>query len=124
MAMAEPVNIATITVPLTPPSGNHYVKHTRLGRHYVTAEARAFFEAIALLCRRQRVRGKAYKVELWVYLGKRQKLDLDNASKCALDGLVKAEVIDTDAKIVNLHLYKRRDSAKPRTEIVIEVLEP
>jgi crossover junction endodeoxyribonuclease RusA len=118
------LNIATITVPLTPPSVNHYAKHTRSGRHYVTAEAHSYLSAVGLFSRNQRVRGKAYKVELWIYLGKRQKLDLDNASKCPLDGLVKAGVIDTDAKIVNLHLYKRRDSQRPRTEMVIEVIEP
>lgn len=116
--------IATITVPLTPPSCNHYTKHTRSGRHYVTKEAQDFKGYIAQFSRHQRVRGKAYRVELWVYLGPRSRGDIDNFAKVVLDGLVLAGVIDTDAKIVNLHLYKRRDSAKPRTEIVIEVIEP
>lgn len=117
------VNIATITVPLTPPSVNSYVRHSR-GGHYVTKEAEAFKEAIGVLCRRQRIRGKAYKVEIWIYLGRKQRGDIDNFAKLVLDGLVSADVLDTDAKIVNLHLYKRRDNAKPRTEMVIEVIEP
>src|SRR5579885_1867509 len=78
--------IAAITVPLVAPSCNHYVKHTRKGRHYVTSEATAFKEALRLYARRQTVRGKAYKVEI-------------------------------------LHLYKRRDPANPRTELVVEAIE-
>jgi crossover junction endodeoxyribonuclease RusA len=115
--------IAAITVPLVAPSCNHYVKHTRKGRHYVTSEATAFKEALRLYARRQTVRGKAYKVEIWVHLGKGQKGDIDNYAKCCLDGLKDARVIDTDAKVENLHLYKRRDPANPRTELVVEAIE-
>lgn len=118
------MNIATITVPLTPPSVNHYVRHTNAGRHYVSDEGNRYVEAVRLFSKRQRVRGKAYKCEIWIYLGEGKKGDVDNFAKCVLDGLVQAQVIDSDAKIVNLHLYKRRDNAKPRTEIVIEVIEP
>src|SRR3977135_1041408 len=100
------MNIATITVPLTPPSVNHYVKHTRSGRHYVTTQAKAYLEAVGLCSKRQRVRCAADKCEICVYLGKGQKLDLDNAAKCVLDGLKQADVIESDARIVNLHLYK------------------
>lgn len=116
--------IAAITVPLVPPSVNHYVKHTSSGKHYKTAGAIEFQNAVSLLSRKQKVRGNAYKCEIWVYLGKAQKGDVDNFAKVVLDSLVKAEVIDTDAKIINLHLYKRRDIKKPRTEIVVEVIEP
>src|SRR5579885_647198 len=44
-------------------------------------------------------------------------------AKCCLDGLKDARVIDTDAKVENLHLYKRRDPANPRTELVVEAIE-
>lgn len=115
--------IAAITVPLTPPSVNHYVKHTRSGRHYVTKEAEDFKGMLKTFSRHQRVRGKAYKCEVWIYLGAGQRGDIDNFAKLCLDALVHAEVIDTDAKIVNLHLYKRRDIKKPRTEIVVETVE-
>lgn len=125
---ASELNIATITVPLTPPSVNHYKieKVLRNGRRwfFVTAEAKAFKEALGLLSRRQRIRGKAYKLEVWIYLGYKQRGDGDNFFKVVADGLMEADVIDTDSKIVNWHLYKRRDNAKPRTEIVIEVIEP
>jgi crossover junction endodeoxyribonuclease RusA len=115
--------IAAITVPLTPPSVNHYVKHTRTGKHYVTQEAKDFKGYISQFSKRQRVRGKAYKLEVWIYLGYKMRGDGDNFFKVVTDGLVEAEVIDTDSKIINWHLYKRRDAVRPRTEIFIEALE-
>lgn len=115
--------MASITVPMVPPSVNRYVRHTRTGRHYVTEEALVFMGAIAQLSRRQSVRGKAYKLEAWVYFGKGKRGDGDNLWKCIADGLVKAGVIDTDAKVINWHLYKRRDPRNPRTEIVVEAIE-
>jgi len=115
--------IAAITVPLVPPTVNHYVKHTRRGRHYVSGEAISFKEAVRLFSKRQQVRGAQYKVEVWVHLGKGQKGDIDNFAKVVLDGLKDAGVIDSDAKIANLHLYKRRSADRPRTEIMVEAIE-
>jgi Holliday junction resolvase RusA-like endonuclease len=115
--------IAAITVPQVPPSVNNYARHTRFGKHYVSTAAINFKGLIAQFSRRQRIRGDAYKCEIWVFLGHKMRGDVDNFAKVTIDGLVEAEVIDTDAKIVNLHLYKRRDNAKPRTEIVVEIVE-
>lgn len=118
--------IAAITVPLTPPSVNHYkspyVRHGHIA-WYVSKEAKDFKGYIAQFSRRQRVRGKAYKLEVWIYLGYKERGDGDNFFKVVADGLVDAEVIDSDAKIVNWHLYKRRDIKRPRTEIVVETVE-
>lgn len=96
------------TVPLLAPSSNHYVKHTHIGRHYVTGEARAFFDAVRLYARGQFVRFPWYAVEVWVTLGPKLKGDADNYLKCGLDALVKAGVIDSDAKVTDLEIHKRR----------------
>lgn len=120
------MSIAAITVPLTPPSGNHYkspyIRNGRIG-WYVTKGAKEFKFWLARYSRHQRVRGKAYKLEVWIYLGYKQRGDGDNFFKVVADGLVDSEVIDTDAKIVDWHLYKRRDVKKPRTEIIVETVE-
>jgi Holliday junction resolvase RusA-like endonuclease len=50
-----------ICVSLVPPSVNRYVRHTRSGRHYVTAEALAFKEAVGLFARGARLRYKVGK---------------------------------------------------------------
>ena len=107
-----------ITVPMIPPSANHYVKHTRNGRHYITKEAIAFRAAIALFAKGQQIRFKFYAVEIYLCLGPKQKQDLDNCAKVVLDSLVKGSIIDSDAKITCLTLHKRRWD-KPSTQITI-----
>src|SRR6185437_2787106 len=95
-------------VPLIPPSVNHYVKHTRKGRHYVTPEALAFKEAIPLCAKQRRVRHKFYAIEIYINLMDGQKLDLDNCAKVILDGLVEGGTIHSDAAVTGLYLHKKR----------------
>jgi crossover junction endodeoxyribonuclease RusA len=108
----------SFTVPLVPPSVNSYVRHSR-GRHYVTREAKAFKEAVAILARGQTTRGDGYWIGIAIFLGKAQRGDLDNFAKVVLDALVKAAVIDSDAKVEELTLKKARDWQNPRTEITV-----
>jgi len=107
-----------IILPMIPPSANHYVKHTRSGRHYITAEAKAFREAVVLFSRGQQVRYPFYAMEIYLNLGPKQKQDLDNCAKVILDSLVLAEIIDSDAKITCLTLHKKRHK-QPSTQITI-----
>jgi len=107
------------TVPLVAPSVNHYVKHTRNGRHYVTNEAKAFKDAVAICARRQYLAAAAYEVEIHVFLGARQRGDIDNFAKCVLDGLVQADVIGSDSAVTRLIMEKSRDAKNPRTEITV-----
>ena len=110
------------TVPFVPPSVNMYVRHTRLGHHYLTEEAKTFYEAVWVHSARRKVRGKQYEVTATIYLGKGQKGDTDNFAKVICDGLEKAGVIDSDAKITALHLFKQRDLLCPRTAILVSVI--
>lgn len=104
-------------VPMTPVGFNHYVRHTRTGRHYVSKEAKVFKEFVWVHCGRRQMRARAYQVEATVYLDKKQKGDADGFWKLILDGLVYAGVIDTDAKVSDIILRKRRDPGAARTEI-------
>lgn len=116
------------TVPLVPPGVNNYVRHTRSGRHYVTAEAKAFKEAVILFARRQAILGKAFEVEAIVYLGHKQKGDVDNFGKLILDALAEGGIFMhqtkakflSDAHVSDLILRRRRDAANPRTEITVK----
>lgn len=113
------------TVPLTPVSVNHYAKHTRSGRHYVTPEARAFKDAV-FYCR-PRVSFPAnyhvqYEVEAIIFLGKGKRGDVDNFSKVLLDSLVYSGLITSDDKVTDLILRKRRDTDNPRTDITVRTL--
>jgi Holliday junction resolvase RusA-like endonuclease len=77
-------------MPMVPPSVNHYVKHTRTGRRYVTGEATAFKQALADFNRGEFVQGRAFSVQIDVTLGKGDRGDVDNFPKLCLDGLADA----------------------------------
>jgi len=108
------------TVPLTPPSVNHY-KGTNRGRYFVTREATAFKDAMALLAAGRTLDAKHYAVQMAIFLGKGGKGDIDNFPKCVLDGL-KGTVIRSDAQIRRLIIDLDRDWANPRTEIEVSPL--
>jgi crossover junction endodeoxyribonuclease RusA len=100
---------------------NHYVKHTRTGRHYVTAEAKAYKSAIAIFARGRSVahRKAVYSLEVVVYLGFNQRGDGDNFFKVIADGLKDAGVIHSDAAVKGWHIDVQRDRTNPRTEITV-----
>jgi Holliday junction resolvase RusA-like endonuclease len=136
-----------ISVPLIPPSINHYVKHTRLGVHYVTKEAKAFKDAVVIFTRGRHVVANAFSVTIAVFLGNThggrklkngtrievpQKLDCDNAAKVVLDALETSRVFEapkpkgkklSDAAVSVLKVSRFHDPKNPRTEITIEALD-
>lgn len=123
-----------LTVLLTPPNLNHYVRHTRSGRHYVTKEAQTFKDVLAVVLRGRYVLATAFVVEIWIYLGAKQKGDCDGFPKIVLDGLARAGAFRmatsggpewlSDAHVDDLIVHKRRDRKNPRTEIKISGVEP
>ncbi len=113
------MNQLTIIVPLVPPSVNHYVKHTRRGRHYLTREGREYKRVLAVFARGQALPAKSYELEAVIYLGLGQRGDGDNFWKVIADGLVEAQVIHSDAAVEDWILRKRRDPDNPRTEITV-----
>jgi Holliday junction resolvase RusA-like endonuclease len=65
---------------------------------------------------------KGTRVVLSVFLGAGARGDADNFGKCALDALVSAGVIHSDAAIESLTINKFRDRENPRTEITVEAM--
>ena len=110
--------VLSFTVPLVPPTVNHYVKHTRKGAHYLTDEAKAFKDAVAIYARGKSIDDDAKRVQvaISIYLGKGMKGDIDNYPKCVLDGL-KGCVLKSDAMVKCLVVTLERDAANPRTMI-------
>jgi len=76
-----------ISIDQIPPSLNHYVKHTRTGRHYMSGESQAFKDAIAYAVLDKHENGKRFAVTVTITLGKKEKGDIDNFPKLILDGL-------------------------------------
>ena len=121
----------SFTVPLVPPSLNHYVRHTMKGRRYVTAEAEAFKAAVAIHLNGRFLRGKRFYCSLRIVLGKKGRGDVDNFPKLVLDGLAEAgafcDLKDkplSDAHVRRLLVDVDEDERPEvgRTEIVLEVL--
>ena len=122
-----PIREVRIVVPLEPISVNHY-KSMRIiqpkgGKPfistYVTKAAESFMAALAACARGMTISADSYSVGFCVYQGAGSRGDVDNYSKCILDGLVKAGVIHSDAAITDLSMSKRRDRLNPRTEIIV-----
>lgn len=118
-----------IKIPGIPPSVNHYVKHTRNGRSYVTTEAQSFKDAIGFHARACYVVGKTFNLSLRVVLGAGDKGDVDNFPKLVMDGLAAAGVfrnkkgkIVSDAHVeklvVEVDRFERPECG--RTEIQVE----
>lgn len=112
----------SFTVPLVPPSVNHYKMRTRKGVTFVSKEAKAFKEAVAIYGRGLHVEAEAYHVTTRIFLGVGQRGDVDNFLKCALDGLAAAHIIRSDAAVQKITAEKFRDRENPRTEFTIEAI--
>jgi Holliday junction resolvase RusA-like endonuclease len=101
-------NVAEIEVPMLVPSVNHYVVHTRAGVHFKTKKAISFRDAVYFLSRGMVVQADEYAVSIALVLGKGVRLDIDNSAKLALDSLVYAGVIRSDAAVMDLRITKHR----------------
>ena len=136
---AQSVKPIIFEVPCTVPSVNHYKKPIKLRTsrgtvtsYALTPEAKAFYDAVAIFARgrslaptttaeRKRVR---YAVTATVFLGEGQRLDADNCGKCILDGLARAGVIHSDARVRSWHIeIEDGDRENPRTLICVEVID-
>ena len=86
------MNRVSFTVPLVPPSVNHYVRHFRSDGHKVTDEATAF--KLGSLLRGQSLLRPCQAIQrtLYIVLGKGDRGDRDNFPKLCLDGLADAGV--------------------------------
>lgn len=115
-----------ISVPLTPPSVNHYKMKDRRGHWYVSKEATAFKAAVAIINAGREARlypGKdRYHVHIAIFLAAKQRLDIDNGLKVTLDALKDCGAIHSDAAVTALSVAMGRDPDNPRTDIDIEVL--
>jgi Holliday junction resolvase RusA-like endonuclease len=134
---SEVEEVVAFTVPyLTPPSVNHSYKpimytgkdgYGHRGRK-LSGEAKAFKEAVALFARGRTVapisdserRKVHYEVTVTIYLGPNQRLDADNGGKLALDGLVNAGVIHSDAYVSRCEMkVVKTERENPRTSFLV-----
>lgn len=79
-----------LSIPLVPPSVNHYKTRFRNGNTVVSKSALAFKDAIALLIRGKFAQGKTFAVSMTITLGQGDRGDIDNYPKLVMDGLALA----------------------------------
>ncbi len=132
------------SVPLIPPSVNHYKQPKARGGYYITAEAKAFIDAVPVFARPaapkswpwwgvdpKTAHGKParlfYEVELTFHIHRPRYLagDSDNLEKVAFDALTTCGAI-TDDRYVKYHSNRAvpvESPADQRTEYALRIVE-
>lgn len=109
-----------------PPSVNHYWAARGKGR-YLSPRARRWTEEAVWALRRVKnghgtVRAPV-ALYLFAYPPDRRRRDLDNILKAILDALVKAQVLEDDGLVHELHLLRRPpDGQGGRVRLILEAL--
>ena len=95
----------SFTLPLLPPSVNHY----KVRRYFSNRETQAFMDAVCIFSKKQPVTGRFFIVDITYYLPDAELLrwDTNNFAKVAIDALVKAGVIRDDRYILEERARKR-----------------
>ena len=126
----------TFTIPILPPSVNHYVEHPGAGIHRKSAAAKAFGRDFPLFSRGLFVVSQSgrFSVTLDYWLGKGDRGDVDNFNKLPLDCAAKAgmlrnkkgkEVSDAWIKRMTVNIHDSDEDRKlgPQTVMTIEGME-
>lgn len=103
-----------------PPTVNKYWRHVVIRgqpRVLISREGRAYKDRVASLCVGVLPASGPIKVQAHIYRP-RKIGDIDNVSKGLLDSL-KGIAFHDDSQIVELHLIRHDDKARPRVEITI-----
>jgi Holliday junction resolvase RusA-like endonuclease len=80
-----------ISIPMLPPSVNHYVEHPAQGVHIKSAAAKAWERDWPIFARGQYVTGDRFVVVITYIFGPGDRFDVDNLNKCVLDCLAKED---------------------------------
>lgn len=101
----DPTMIA-LEIPF-PPSANAYIRHSR-GGHFPTMKAKAFRKSVAEIVAAAGIKPLTTRLQvtLRLFAPTRQKRDIDNYAKSALDALMHAGCFPDDEAIDELHIVR------------------
>lgn len=129
-----PATRAQITIPMLPPTVNHYVSHKANGAHVKSPAAKAWERDFPLFSRGAYVVGNRFQIEITYTFGPHNRGDIDNFNKLVLDCCAKSGMM-RNAKMAELSdawikrmVINIRDSAEdrkngPETHIELEAIE-
>ena len=121
-----------ITIPMLPPSVNHYVEHKAQGVHVKSAQAKAWERDWPIWGRQRFIVGTKFQITLNFRFGPKQHFDVDNLNKCCLDCCARSGMIrDAKDKWLSDRHFKRmivniddeHRELGPQTEIILEAME-
>jgi Holliday junction resolvase RusA-like endonuclease len=121
----------TITIPMLPPSVNHYIEHPAAGVHRKSAAARAWENDWPMFARGQFIVGKRFAVLLRYRFGPGDRADVDNLNKLPLDCIGKSGMLrdargkwlsDAWVKRLSVEINDDERAKGPQTEITITAM--
>lgn len=109
-----------------PPQAWQRVVPKQGGIPFTPTKTRAYEKLVADVAgvsanvQRWRLTALSVGVEMRVYFADRRRRDLDNVSKCVLDGITKSrQVWDDDSQVDDLRILRGYDPERPRVEVMI-----
>lgn len=84
-----------------PPSVNHYWRHTRSGKHYISKEGKAFRAEVKKICSLFDPFLGAVKMRIEIFYPDERNRDPDNTQKALFDALVASGLIVDDNRKIN-----------------------
>ena len=105
-----------------PPSVNHYWRHTRSGKHYISAEGKAFRVDVLKICRLFDPFVGAVKIKMEVFYPDKRERDPDNLQKALFDALTASRLIkDDNNKIIKDYRVVGMDEIRKGGMVVVKI---
>lgn len=105
-----------------PPSVNHYWRHTRDGKHYISAEGKAFRTKVLQICRLFDPFAGAVKIKMEVFYPDKRERDPDNLQKALFDALTASGLIkDDNNKIIKDYRVVGMDEIRKGGMVVVKI---
>lgn len=108
-----------------PPTGNHAVKHTRNGGHYLTREAQAYRTVVRTILLKKRPEppyDAPVRVVCEISPPDRRRRDMDNVWKVVADALTLAGVWRDDFLIQDLRLVRSAAAAPGSVMVTVGLI--
>lgn len=105
-----------------PPSVNHYWRHTKSGKHYISEKGRAFRAEVLKICKQfDAFKGKV-KMQIEVYYPDNRPRDPDNLQKALFDALTASGLIkDDNNKIIKDYRVVGMDEIRKGGMVVVKI---
>lgn len=105
-----------------PPSVNHYWRHTKAGKHYISKEGKAFRAKVLNICKQFDPFNGPVKIKIHVYYPDNRSRDPDNLQKALFDALTASGLIkDDNNKIIKDYRVVGMDEIRKGGMVVIKI---